>query len=138
MLSCSAKPQQATRSVEYYYPKTRTIAPEPVYSRLTWSHLPKPLPRNVKNSPYIQPVIVFDFNDSTLKEAITALAQTIGYRWEISPDIEDKNVSIRMEGTIDEVLAEIANQAQVHASFDRKNRIVNVLDVSMAPSLISK
>ncbi len=132
-VACSA---QEPVAVEYYQPAYRTSPPEPVYSRVMWGHLPKPIkPRSETNAPLLLPVISFELPNSTLEEAIEALAQTMGYRWHYPQRIAKRRIQIRMEGTVEEVLAEIARQGKVQADFDHKQRLVRVVDGRMLPRL---
>lgn len=122
--------------VEYYQPAYRQFPPDPVYSRVMWSHLPQPIPpRTGDQAPLLLPVISFELPDSTLGEAVEALAQTMGYRWHFPSQVANRPVRIRMEGTVEEVLAEIGKQAQVQAKLDHHQRMVLVLGPGMSPQL---
>lgn len=137
VVACSVPDRSKLKpKVEYYRPVQRKYAPEPVYSRVTWSHLPAPLPsKKTEEAPMIQPAMVFDLPDSTLAEAVEALAQAMGYRWVYPSDLKNKAVSIRMEGTVDEVLQEIAEQADVTAELDAKEKLVRIYTKGMQPHL---
>lgn len=122
--------------VEYYQPAYRQSPPEPVYSRLMWSHLPSPIqPKSAGTAPLIMPVISFELPDATLEEAIEALAQTMGYRWDYPKQAAKRPIHIRMEGTIDEVLQEIGRQANVQTMLDHEKRLVRVMEKEMLPRL---
>jgi hypothetical protein len=132
LVACSAPQPQP----EYYPVATRRNAPEPVYSRLTWSHLPQPVkPKVGQDSPYLLPVVDFEMPNTTLGEAIEALAQSMGYRWDYPKSLARRNVRIRMSGNVEEVLAEISKQAKVSGAFDHNQRIVKVLDEQVVPRL---
>lgn len=133
---CAPPPGPAPRKVEYYYPAFRQVAPEPVYSRLTWSNLPQPVmdpPR--EKGPYLSPVIAFNLGDSTLQEAIEAISQTIGYQWSFPPEAAKRHVRVKMKGSVGEILSEISRQAEVEAQIDHQSRIVRVFDRATTPQL---
>lgn len=122
--------------VDYYHVAYRQLPPEPVYSRVTWSHLPQPIRPKVRNeAPLFLPTISFEFPNTTLYEAVEALAQTIGYRWEYPEGVGDRKIRIRMTGTVEEVLDEIGRQGNVHGVLDHENRIVRVMEESTTPML---
>jgi hypothetical protein len=126
LVGCSRKPEPI---VQYYYPATKQLPMEPVYSRLTWSHLPQPYPAPYReNSPKIQPVIKFELLNSKLEEAIQALSRTIGYRWDYPADVARRRVSIRMTGTAEEIATAIGREAGVHVEFDSAQRRIRVLE----------
>ncbi len=137
VLCCSCSSYKEPEPIdEYYEVPFRQLPPEPVYSRLTWSHPPQPIPApSQQKSPYIQPVIEFDFPGSNLKEAIQALAQTIGYRWDYPPGVASRKVSIKQVGTVDEILSEIGRQAGVRTQLDHTSRMVRVLHSNTSPQL---
>ena len=123
--------------IEYYKVTQRQSAPEPVYSRVTWSHLPAPLPnKQTEQAPLLLPNIVFDLPNTTLAVAVEALAQAMGFRWVFPAALKAQPVSIRMEGSVHEVLAEIARQAEVDVELDVENRIVRVYSRALAPKLL--
>jgi hypothetical protein len=129
MLGC-AKPQ-AIVIVQEYQPAFRQVAPEPVYSRVTWSQLPQPIrPKAKKESPLILPTLSFDLTDSNLKEAIEALAQSLGYRSIYAKQIENRPVSIKMVGSVQEILENISRQANVSANLSHSRRVVEVYEES--------
>ena len=123
-------------NVDYYHPAYRTSPPEPVYSRVMWSHLPAPIKSRAKpHAPLILPTVSFEMVDATFQEAIEALAQSMGYRWKYPNEIAARKISLNMKGDVEEVLAEIARQAKVGALFDHKNRLVKVVDNRLNPKL---
>lgn len=133
--SCSKKVVYE-REIEQYRPVTRREAPEPVYGRTTWAHLPKPVaPKSAQNAPYLLPVVSFELVDSDLEEAIEALAQTMGYDRHYPKSVAKRKVSIKMVGTLEEVLAEIASQAKVTARFEHERKLVRVFEDRMLPQL---
>jgi hypothetical protein len=101
-----------------------------------WGHLPHPIkPKEKSYAPFILPTVSFQMPDATFQEAIEALAQSMGYRWKYPNYLAKKRIALRMDGTVEEVLAEIARQANVGASFDHKNRLVWVAEKEMSPHL---
>ena len=132
LLACSNN----TGSVEQYHVAFRQRAPEPVYSRFMWSHLPNPIKPKVPNTaPFHLPVVQFEMPDATLEEAVEALAQAMGYRWHYPKAVAKRRVRIRMEGTVEEILEEIGNQTGVYGMFDHKERLVKIIDTRMIPRL---
>ncbi|MCB0344393.1 MAG: hypothetical protein KDD66_04725 [Bdellovibrionales bacterium] len=133
--ACSS-PKELEPVDEYYEVPFRQLPPEPVYSRMTWSNPPQPIPEpSQEKTPYLQPVIEFEFPDSNLKEAIQALAQTIGYRWDYPPNVASRKISIKRVGTVDEILGEIGRQAGVRTQLDHTSRMVRVLHSNTSPQL---
>lgn len=124
------------REIEEYRPVTKRGPAEPVYGRTTWAHLPKPIaPKSKLNSPYLLPVISFELVDSNLAEAIEALSQSMGYDRHYPKSVAKRKVSIRMQGTLEEVLQEIARQAKVTARFEHERKLVRVFEDRMLPRL---
>ena len=127
LTGCSSNQPEVTRKVELYYPAYRQTPPEPVYSRLTWSHLPEPIrPQPKEKGPPIQPRISFELGDTNLEEAVGALAQTLGYQWQSPPDAATRKVRLKMVGTANEILGEISKQTGVLAEIDHQSRMVKV------------
>lgn len=132
LTSCSAKP---VYKVVHYQPAFRQSAPEPVYSRLMWSHLPEPIRPRVKNdSPLLMPEIFVELKNVTPDEAIEAVAQTMGYRWEQTVG-SSQRISIHMEGPVDEVLHEIRKKSNVFLTLDHEKRLITLADKSTSPML---
>ena len=128
--ACSSKEPDGP-IVEYYYPAYRQFAPEPVYSRLSWSHLPQPIhPKSKDNSPLLMPTLAIDLPRSTLGEAIQALAQTMGYTWTYPQDVAGRTIAIKMTGSVDEILGEIGRQARVLTVLDNESRMVRVVTLA--------
>lgn len=135
LAACSSRPDVVVRT-EYYPSAFRQNAPEPVYSRLMWSHLPQPIQAKADNdAPYLMPKISFELPNSNLEETLQALAQTIGYRWSYPAELGTRRVSVKRVGTVDEILSEIGRQAGVETELDHEQRLVRAYDRSMAPRL---
>jgi hypothetical protein len=101
-----------------------------------WSHLPHPIkPKAKAHSEFILPTVSFQMPNATFQEAIEALAQSMGYRWQYPSYLAKRRVRLRMDGTAEEILAEISRQARVRASFDHENRLVRVVVRKMKPTL---
>ncbi len=133
--ACSSSSEPVVRT-EYYPTAFRQNAPEPVYSRLTWSHLPQPVQKKAANdAPYLMPKLAFELPNSNLEETLQALAQTIGYRWSYPSELGDRRVSVKRVGTVEEILSEIGRQAGVETELDHEQRLVRAFDRSMAPRL---
>ena len=125
-VACSSK-EPVEIVIDEYYPSTRQLPPEPVYSRLAWSNLPEPVPSAYsKKSPYLRPVMAFDLPRSNLEEALEALSQTIGYELSYPKKLRRKPVSLQVEGTVDEVAREIARQTNLDVHLNHGARRVEV------------
>ena len=125
--------------IEYYPTAARTYGPDPVYSRVTWSHLPQPIPTPAQEkAPYLSPVISFELPNSNLSEALSALSQTLGYDLDCPPELGSRKVSLKLVGTVDEVLSEINRQANVNAQVSHATRMVRVGSESVTPQLPSQ
>ncbi len=133
--ACSAPPPPTPR-IEYYPVAFRQDAPEPVYSRMMWSHLPQPTPpKSETAAPLIHPVLSFEMPNATLREALEALSQSLGYRAEYSKEIQRRRVSLKLVGTVDEILGAIEKQAHVKTELDHDERKIHVVDEQTAPRL---
>ena len=118
--------------IDYYPAAFRQLPPEPVYGRVTWSHLPEPFkPRVHDNAPLLLPTMTFEFPRSTLGETVQALAQALGYTWSYPEDAAKRPIAIKMTATAEEILNEIGRQAQVYGVFDHDQRVVRVITKSM-------
>ena len=118
--------------VEYYEPAYRQLPPEPVYSRVGWSHLSGPIkPRVRQDAPLLMPVMAFELPRSTVGEAIEALAQAIGYSWSYPPEAAGRRIAIKMTAPIDEILREIGRQGGVYGVLDHEERRIRVVSKSL-------
>ena len=132
--ACSA--DQSNVTVEHYKVAYRQFAPEPVYGRFMWAHMPQPImPKTTEAAPYYLPEVSFQLPDTTLGEAIEALAQTMGYRWDYPSGLGKRRLHIRMDGTVEEVLAEIGKQGGVQTMLDHEQKLVRVVGEGVLPSL---
>ena len=115
--------------VEKYQPAVHQLPREPRYSRVAWSHLPKPIvPAAETKGPYMRKAYVFDVPDSNLFESVTILATSIGYEAVVDEEIKNRQVSISKEGTTLEILEAICRQANVSSEVDDKSRTIRVFD----------
>ena len=122
--------------VEQYTPATRQLPLEPVYSRVTWSHLPKPVgPKFGGKSPYLEKVYSFEMSSSSLGESLSALSQAMGYEAVYPKKLANKKVSLVTEGTVYQILDKICQQAGVEAEVDHKSRVIRVLGDDTKPKL---
>ncbi len=125
LASCSSTEQPVV--VEYYPVSYRQLPPEPVYSRITLSHLPQPVgTKRAVSAPMLSPVLMVDLPHSDLREAVEALAQALGYRTEYPRGLLSRPVSIKMEGRIDQLIREVEKQAQVIIVLNHDERRVIV------------
>jgi hypothetical protein len=126
LFGCSSKPMYR---VVYYKPAYRQSPPEETYSRLMWSHLPEPVrPKARDDAPLLLPEVFVELKDVTLDEAVEAVAQTMGYRWEY-PEVTSKNrITIHMEANVEDVLEEIRRQSLIPLAFDHEKRMIRLQD----------
>jgi len=133
--ACSGNSEPEVRDV-YYQPAFRTEPPEPVYGRVTWSHLPGPTPPAASgNVPYLLPVLSVELPNSNLEEAVLAIAQTMGYRAIYPGTVRNRKISISREGTLTDLLEEIERQARVTAEVNHRERLVRIIDPETVPNL---
>ena len=138
LLSCSSTRdlREIEPTYEYYYPAQKQLPAEAVYSRVTWNYLPEPIKlQSNQKAPYLQPVISFEMPDSTLAEAIAALAQTLGYGFDYPKALGSRKISLNLVGTPEQILAEINRQAGVQGELDIKRRFVQVTQTNIGPKL---
>jgi hypothetical protein len=122
---CVAAKTEPEFKKEYYFPQTRQLPPDDVYARTMWTHPPQPIrPKPRETAPLLMPNISVEFENSTLEESLDAVSQSVGYRWRSSRGLATKPISVRMEGTVDEVLDEIGRQADVSITFDHDARMI--------------
>ena len=131
--ACSSAP---VYKIVHYQPAYRQEAPQPVYSRLMWSHLPESIkPRSRADAPLMMPEVFVELKDVTADEAVEALAQTMGYRWENSGSASGTRISIHREGTVDEILGEIKAKTNLALELDHENRVIRLADKRLLPAL---
>jgi hypothetical protein len=124
--------------VVQYQPAYRQEAPQPVYSRLMWSHLPEPVkPRTRPDAPLMLPDVFVELKDVTVDEAVEALAQTMGYRWENSVGASGPRISVHMEGNVEEILGEIKAKSNMPLELSHEDKVIRLADKRLIPSLPS-
>ena len=132
LIGCSSS--KPGYKVVYYQPSYRQAPPDPVYSRIMWSHIPEPIkPRTKNEAPLLMPEIFVELKNVTVDEAIEAVAQTMGYRWEQSAGPSNEKISIHMEGTVDEVLKEIRRKTNVFLTLDHDRRVIKLASQTTSP-----
>lgn len=125
--SCGAKAPEP--EIDYYRVRTRQFGPAPVYSRLSWSQLPQPLPnKSAEKAPLITPSVSFELGRSTLQESLEALSQTFGYRADYPNTVKNRPVALKMVGTLDQILHELSKQTNVYFQCDHQNRMIRVVE----------
>ncbi len=133
MQACSSTP---VYRVVKYQPAFRQEAPQPVYSRLMWSHLPEPIkPRTRAEAPLMLPEVFVELKNVTVDEAVEAIAQTMGYRWDSSGIASGSRISIHREGTVEEIILEIKAKTNLPLELDHENRVIRLADKRLLPSL---
>ena len=133
--ACSSNSKKAVE-VQTYRPAIHQLPLEPRYSRVTWSHLPKPVvPASETKGPYLRKVMAYEVPDSNVRESLTVLANSIGYEAVIPSELKNRKVSLVMEGTIVEILDAICAQANISAEINDKKRTIQVFDRVPDPRL---
>lgn len=103
-----------------------------------WSHLPEPIkPRTRPDAPLMLPEVFVELKDVTVDEAVEAIAQTMGYRWENSGSALGSRISIHREGTVDEILSEIKAKTNLSLELDHESRVIRLADKRLIPALPS-
>jgi hypothetical protein len=121
-----------------FMPSFRTAAPEPVYSRTRWVHLPEVIPdRNIPGDenvdrepgagPALRPVFHLALKDTSLEETARVLAAMARYSSFTTPSIASRKISIENLGTIDELGQIIERKAQIQVVVDHDNKEVRFL-----------
>ena len=115
------------RRKEYYKSVSRTSPQIPVYSRVTWSHLPEPLTASAGNeSPLMIKEFSFVLPHSDLGESLEAVSQTMGFRVKCPSELKKRRVSINRKDTILGVLRDIGEQCGVRMVVDVDQRLISV------------
>lgn len=140
---------EGTTERKLYMPSLRTAAPEPVYRRVRWVHLPEVLPD--RELPYdsvntyaqhgiaLRPVFHLSLKDVSLEEAGRVLAAMARYTSYTAPSIASKKISIDNLGTIDELAELIERKAEVQVVLDHENKEVRMLaPAAEEPQLFSE
>ena len=133
-VACSSNNKKL--EVEKYRPAAHQLPLEPRYSKVTWSHLPKPIvPESNAKGPYMRKVMSYEVPNSNVKESLTILSNSVGYEAIIPRELEKRKVSLIMEGTTLEILEAICVQADMNAEIDDAKRIIQVFDRVPEPRL---
>lgn len=125
------------QKTEYYLPTLRQNAPEPVYSRTRWGHLPSVLPERempgtesrmaAVGGEALRPVFHLQLKNSSLEETARVLAALSRYSSYTAPSIASKKLTIENLGTVDELAALISKKAEVQVLVDHENKEVRFL-----------
>lgn len=145
LTGCHSKPKPLPeKSFGVAYKK---FAPEPVYNRMRYAHLPEVIPNGGSYSasqgisveaPMLMPVASLELNDATLEEASKALAQFSDYRSYCSSLIADRKISIARVGTLDELAQAISNLAHIKVVVDHNNRSISFLGSKVLSDRLSE
>lgn len=136
IVGCSKPKVKPPTVPDTFMTAKRQLAPEPVYNRLRWVHLPDVMPRtgphklqsarsraNLKQ-PMMFPVIHFELNNGTLNEAAQMLAASSSYRAFCDASFANNKISLEMLGTIHEIANKISEISGVEVLIDHSNREV--------------
>ncbi len=143
MALSSCAPSTPQWSAEQEKPKVfsvsfRQTAPEPVYNRARWVHLPEIVPYNgpdISGSPMLLPVVHLEFKNIRADEATRLVASLSKYSSYCASALADTRVSLNSLGTIDELAQELAGKVGAEAIVDHRNRHVSM--VSRLPDISS-
>lgn len=122
---------------ELYLPTVRQNAPEPVYSRTRWVHLPELLPEREMpgtesrqasvGGAALRPVFHLELKNSSLEESARVLAALARYSSFTAPSIASQKLTIENLGTIDELGELIARKAAIQVVVDHESKEVKFL-----------
>lgn len=135
--ACTISHQQQ-REPEAYRAASRQAAPDPVYRRLRWGHLPAVIPAKAESksaTPMMKPVMKFELTNVRLDRLAKLFAETAQYNSYCASAIADKRISLRMLGTLDEAAAEVEKKAAIDITIDHDTRSVRFMpEESAAPA----
>lgn len=124
----------ATQKVErttFFHP-VRQVAPEPIYNRITMVRPPDTLPfmpigvrqpyvnRDVRN-------VGIQADNVPLEEAAEMIASAMGYKHYCSSLIAKRKVSIKQNGTIEQLAADLSTKEQIEVVIDHDAREIRFL-----------
>ncbi len=150
LVSCSSQKPPVAKTPPLYDTAKRQLAPEPVYNRLRWVHLPEVIPYKDNNKdkkkisksqdsledrPMIFPIMNFDLKDGTLAEAAQMIGASASYRSYCDPSIADKRLSLNMLGTIHELANSISRLVDVEIIIDHSAREVRFMPLGVENKL---
>ena len=79
--------------------------------------------------------MMYEVPNSDVKESLTILSSSVGYEAVIPKELENRKVSLIMEGTTVEILDAICAQANLSAEINDKKRTIQVFDRVPSPRL---
>ncbi len=115
----------------YFHP-VRQVAPEPIYNRITMVRPPDTLPfmpigvrqpyvnRDVRN-------VGIQADDVPLEEAAEMIAGAMGYKSYCSSLIAKRKVSIKQNGTIEQLAADLSSKEKIEVVIDHDSREIRFL-----------
>ena len=131
LVACSSNERRVV--YDYYTPAYRQLPPEPVYSRVMWSHLPEPLPAEYGGSaPLLRPVLSLDMPKTTFAEVLESLAITLGYQCAFldnpsAAPLLSRSVSMKTSGYPEQLFDELGMQVGVQIEVDHLRRSIEVI-----------
>lgn len=131
--ACSSKNIRNDKDIRVNRIAYQQLAPEPVYNRLRWVHLPAVKPvRNLATvegnvAPRIMPVVHLSLQNTRLNEAAQILGSTMRYHAYCASSIMDEVISIEMLGTVDELARVIETKANVKVLVDHNSRSIRFI-----------
>lgn len=134
----TAKEWKPSRKVRSYGFAHRQLAPEPVYSRTRWVHLPEPLPGRESpqsEAPTLVPVFHFEVKDATCQETAVSLAAAARYNGLCAGELAERKITFNALGTIDELAQGISRQEKIRVVVDHQGRLVRFMAAGVEPSL---
>jgi hypothetical protein len=136
ILGCSVPHHATLAGTKTYHVAHRQLAPDPVYNRLRWVHLPEMYPSMLykadEERPRYFPVYHFSIKNRPLCHAASQLAGTARYSSYCSSILRSEKITVETLGTIDEIAEAIeAANAIVRVIVDHENREVRFLTNSV-------
>ncbi len=128
-----------TVKYDYYYPSTRRLPPEPVYSRVMWVYLPKPVGIETKNDVvFLRRIMSFELKNATLEEAVNAISQSMGFEAVYPRSLAGRRTSIDFEGSVEDALEKLSLDTNTRIKVDRGSRTISVFDRKIAPRIMTE
>lgn len=115
----------------------RQHAPEPVYNRVRWVHLPEPLPSADipgANAPAIKPVVHLELKNVPIADAATTLASTARYKSFVESSLFGRKVTFDSLGTLDELALQLSRKEGITIEVDHEHRLVRFMAKEVQPS----
>ena len=123
-LGCGGKKIEPKPEKQYGVSYSK-LPPPPVYNRLRWGHPPAPIPPDpniTTGLPAVYPIVNLDVKNTSLEEVGMILAAVTHYSSFTSSEIANRQITVNLVGTLEEISTLIANSAHIEVSIDHERR----------------